>query len=67
MKTDHGWAWVVLAASVGSNFLNGCLVYFVGVVHAGLLRRYDESVTMTAWAGGLYSSLMSLGGESNAP
>ena len=61
-KTDQGWAWVVLAASLGSSLLNGTLCYFVGVVHAGLLKKYNESVAMTAWAGGIYSSLMSLGG-----
>ena len=62
--TDRGWAWVVLAATMGSTFLNGALLYFVGVVHAGLLRKFNESVSLTAWVGGLYSSLIVLAGES---
>ena len=61
-KIDQGWAWVVLAAAASNNFLNGAFCYFVGVVHAGLLRKYDQSATMTAWAGGIYSSMMCLGG-----
>ncbi|KAK7090914.1 uncharacterized protein [Littorina saxatilis] len=60
-QVDSGWAWVVLAATAGSMFLNGILVYFVGVVHAGLLRKYQESIAATAWVGGLYTSLMMLG------
>ncbi|KAK7499316.1 hypothetical protein BaRGS_00009576 [Batillaria attramentaria] len=60
MATDKGWAWVVLVASLGANFLNGTLVYFVGVVHTGLLRKFQSSVTTTAWVGAIYSSLMCL-------
>nr|KAG5708263.1 hypothetical protein BaRGS_021197 [Batillaria attramentaria] len=61
MTTDSGWAWVVLAACSGSHFLNGILAYFVGVVHAGLLRKFQSSVTTTAWVGAIYISLMALG------
>nr|KAG5708264.1 hypothetical protein BaRGS_021198 [Batillaria attramentaria] len=61
MQADKGWAWAVLAASSGANFLNGILVYFVGVVHAGLLKKFQSSVTTTAWVGAIYSSLETLG------
>ena len=64
MQTDQGWAWVVLVASMGSMFLNGVLAYSVGVMHAGLLRKFNESVSLTAWVGGLYTSLIVLAGES---
>ncbi|XP_076437151.1 monocarboxylate transporter 12-like [Babylonia areolata] len=58
---DSGYAWVVLAASVGCNCLSGVLVYFVGVIQVELLHRYQDDVTTTAWAGSLYSSLQMLG------
>ncbi|XP_070173993.1 monocarboxylate transporter 9-like [Littorina saxatilis] len=60
MQTDRGWAWVVLAASMGGNLLTGVLCYFVGVIHTGLLHQFHASVTTTAWVGALYSSNMCL-------
>ncbi|KAL8621761.1 hypothetical protein ACOMHN_061896 [Nucella lapillus] len=57
---DCGYAWVVLAASVGCNYLSGVLVYFVGVIHVELLNEFRGDVTSTAWAGSLYSSLQML-------
>ncbi|KAL8596012.1 hypothetical protein ACOMHN_018324 [Nucella lapillus] len=60
MQTDGGWAWAVLAGSMGCNFLNGVLCYFVGVMHTGLLHKYQASVTTTAWVGALYAANMSL-------
>ncbi|KAK7090038.1 hypothetical protein V1264_009893 [Littorina saxatilis] len=60
MQTDRGWAWVVLAASMGGNLLVGVLCYFVGVIHTGLLHQFHASVTTTAWVGALYSSNISL-------
>ena len=61
--TDSGYAWLVLAASVGCNYLSGVLVYFVGVIHVELLEKYRDDVTTTAWAGSVYSSLQMLAGE----
>ncbi|XP_076453450.1 uncharacterized protein LOC143288708 [Babylonia areolata] len=59
-QTDRGWAWAVLGASMGCNFLNGVMCYFVGVIHTGLLHKYQASVTTTAWVGALYAANMSL-------
>ncbi|KAL8580887.1 hypothetical protein ACOMHN_039587 [Nucella lapillus] len=57
--TDRGWAWVVLAASMGSHFLNGALAYSVGVLHVGLLHTFEsESVTMVAMAGAVNTGLV---------
>ena len=64
VQTDRGWAWVVLAASMANNFLTGALCFSIGVIHVGLLRKYKESVTVTAWVGGLFSSLGAILGES---
>ena len=62
-SADSSWAWVVLGASLGSNFLNGCLSYFVGVVHTGLIKKFQpDSVTFLAFTGAMYSSLTILAG-----
>ncbi|KAK7489452.1 hypothetical protein BaRGS_00019251 [Batillaria attramentaria] len=58
---DEGWAWVVLGACLGANYLIGVLVYFIGVIHVELLDRFQDDVTTTAWAGAIYSSLQMLG------
>ncbi|KAK7480992.1 hypothetical protein BaRGS_00027807 [Batillaria attramentaria] len=60
---DRGWAWVVLVASLGCNYLTGFLPYSVGVIHVALLDKFQEDVTSTAWAGAIYSSLQMLGGN----
>ncbi|KAK7092735.1 monocarboxylate transporter 12-like [Littorina saxatilis] len=58
---DSGYAWVILLASVGCNYVNGVLVYFVGVIHVELLIKFQDDVTTTAWVGAVYSSLQMLG------
>lgn len=60
---DHGWAWVVMLACFASFFLQGGAMYAVGIIHSALLDRYEGSVTLTSWAGGLFASLCSLAGK----
>ena len=62
VRKDGGYAWVILASSFGSNYIAGVLLYVVGVIHAELLRQNQYDVTLTAWAGALYSSLHTLAG-----
>jgi hypothetical protein len=59
---DNGWAWAVLFASFGTFFLIGNSMYAVGIIHSSLLDRYEESVSLTSWAGALHTAFMSLGG-----
>ena len=65
VKKDSGYAWVILAATFGCNYLLGVLVYTTGLIHLELLRTYEDDVTGTAWAGALYSSLPLLAGNSS--
>lgn len=60
---DTGWAWVVLFSSFGSYFLMGSALYAVGIIHATLLDRYEESISLTSWAGALHTALISLAGN----
>ncbi|KAH3789102.1 hypothetical protein DPMN_167271 [Dreissena polymorpha] len=62
-ELDRGWSWVVLAASFGYFMIFGMLLYGVGIVHVTLLEEYDKPSSATAWAGSLYASLVSLGGN----
>ncbi|KAL4219328.1 hypothetical protein ACF0H5_021908 [Mactra antiquata] len=58
---DTGWAWVILASSFGTFCLIGSMMYAVGIIHSSLLGRYGESVSVTAWAGAIHTSSMSIG------
>lgn len=60
---DTGWAWIVLISSFGTFCLIGSLMYAVGIIHSSLLDRYEESVSLTAWAGAIHTSSMSIGGN----
>jgi len=59
---DHGWSWVVLAASTMSFCIIGSAIYAVGITHSVLLDKYGESVALTSWAGAVHSALNTLGG-----
>nr|KAG5695060.1 hypothetical protein BaRGS_032553 [Batillaria attramentaria] len=59
---DRGWAWVVLVASLGCNYLSGGPRLLCWVIHVELLDKFQDDVTTTAWAGAIYSSLQMLGG-----
>lgn len=59
---DTGWAWAVLFASFGVFCILGGKMYAVGIIHAALLERYRESLSLTSWAGALHTALFSLGG-----
>ncbi|XP_076435795.1 uncharacterized protein LOC143275513 isoform X2 [Babylonia areolata] len=61
--TDGGWAWVVLVASLGSHFLNGSLVYSVGVLYTGLLHKFhSESITLVAMTAAVNTALVCTAG-----
>lgn len=60
---DRGWSWVVMLACFASFFIQGGAMYAVGILHSALLDKYEGSVSMTSWAGGLYVSLCSLAGK----
>jgi len=57
---DTGWAWVVLIASFLTCFIVGGLMYTNGIMHVVLMERYNESVSLTSWAGALHSGMFSL-------
>jgi hypothetical protein len=59
---DKGWSWIIMLASFGTFCLIGANMYGVGIMHAVLLERYNESVSLTAWAGSIHIAFMSLGG-----
>lgn len=61
-KPDEGWAWVVMVGSFGAHVVSGCFLYAVGVIHNALLDRFDEDVSKTAWASGIYLGMVSLTG-----
>ena len=60
---DGGWAWVVMVASFGCFILCGGVTYTSGVLHSVLLNRYNAQVSVTAWASGLYTALISMSGN----
>jgi len=60
---DGGWAWVVMVASFGCFILCGGVTYTSGVLHSVLLNRYNAQVSVTAWASGLYTALISMSGK----
>ena len=62
---DRGWSWVVLVASFGYFMIFGMFLYGIGMVHEVLLMEYGGKSSTTAWAGSLYASLVSLGGENS--
>jgi len=61
---DTGWARVVLIASFLTCFIVGGLMYTNGIMHVVLMERYNESVSLTSWAGALHSGMFSLASES---
>ena len=64
--TDSGWAWVVLLASLGNHFLNGAECYCVGLVHVGLLQKFQpDTITFLALSGAVFSSLICIAGGCN--
>lgn len=62
-ELDRGWSWVVLVASFGYFMIFGMFLYGIGMVHEILLEEYGGKSSSTAWAGSLYASLVSLGGN----
>ncbi|KAJ8319741.1 hypothetical protein KUTeg_001328 [Tegillarca granosa] len=58
-KPDKGWAWMVMIASLGIHIVNGCFLYSMGIIHNALLDQFEESVTLTSWAGSLVLGLIS--------
>lgn len=59
---DTGWAWIVLLSSFGTFCLLGSALYAVGIIHSTLLDRYQQSLSLTSWAGALHTALVSLAG-----
>jgi len=57
---DTGWAWVVLIASFWTFFMVGGTMYANGIMHVALMERYNESVSLTSWAGALHTGMFSL-------
>ena len=60
---DTGWAWMEMIASFGTFCLIGGTMYAVGIIHSTLLDQFNESVSLTSWAGALHSALISAGGN----
>lgn len=59
---DSGWSWVVMFASFINLSIIGGNVLGVGIIHSALVRKYQESITLTSWAGTLQVAVCSLGG-----
>ncbi|KAK3096244.1 hypothetical protein FSP39_024903 [Pinctada imbricata] len=59
---DRGWAWVVMLASFGAQFIGGILTYGTGVFLVGLLNKYEGAVATTSVVGAIYASLFALMG-----
>jgi hypothetical protein len=59
---DKGWSWVIMLTSFATLCLIGANVYGVGIMHDVLLERYNETVSLTTWAGSIHTALMNLAG-----
>ncbi|KAL4231111.1 hypothetical protein ACF0H5_008694 [Mactra antiquata] len=59
---DTGWAWIILLSSFGTFCFLGCALYAVGIIHSTLIDRYQQSLSLTSWAGALHTALISLAG-----
>ncbi|XP_061171700.1 uncharacterized protein LOC133181178 [Saccostrea echinata] len=59
---DRGWAFVVLAASFFSMFVAAILTYGTGVIHVGLLEKFQKDAAFTSLIGSVFLSLLSLMG-----
>ncbi|XP_062592358.1 monocarboxylate transporter 12-like [Saccostrea cucullata] len=57
---DSGWAWMVMMAAFGSQFVTAVLSYGVGVLHNAFLSEFKENLTLTALVGSVFASLLSL-------
>ncbi|XP_041348787.1 monocarboxylate transporter 12-like [Gigantopelta aegis] len=55
-------AWVIVAASFFSLFLNAGLCYAAGVLHVRLVETYPQNVYSVAWLGSILVSLTALAG-----
>ncbi|KAJ8319746.1 hypothetical protein KUTeg_001333 [Tegillarca granosa] len=58
-KPEKGWSWMVMITSLGMHTVNGCFIYAMGIIHNALLDQFEESVTLTSWAGSLVLRLVS--------
>ncbi|XP_062567415.1 monocarboxylate transporter 3-like isoform X2 [Saccostrea cucullata] len=61
--TDRGWSFVVLAASFSSMFVAAILTYSTGVIHVGLLEKFQKDAAFTSLIGSVFLSLLSLMGS----
>ncbi|XP_033757480.1 monocarboxylate transporter 3-like isoform X2 [Pecten maximus] len=61
-RPDRNWSWVVMVASFVIHGLNGSILYGAGIIQIALLERFNESVSLTSWAGGIFIFFMSSAG-----
>ncbi|XP_060082430.1 monocarboxylate transporter 9-like [Ylistrum balloti] len=61
-RPDKGWSWVVMVASFFIHGLNGSILYGAGIIQVSLLDRFNRSVSLTSWAGGIFIFFMSSAG-----
>ncbi|XP_067670480.1 monocarboxylate transporter 5-like [Haliotis asinina] len=50
---DRGYAWVVLVAAFGLQFMVGLLAYSPGVMNIAMLDEIENDLTKTSWVGSI--------------